>query len=569
MFLSIPCNESLIIPTHIYHKRHELRKNSCIFAVEKRRHKSHTYYEKELLLSLAALLLLAACKKQDTDYPIDKAVYNRLPFKMEEVQLPSFPDYQVSITEFGAVPDGITLNTKAFNDAINHVYEKGGGTVVVPEGLWLTGPIEMRSNVNLYTEYNALVYFSEDHSLYPIIETSFEGLDTRRCQSPISAWYCENIAITGHGTFDGNGDTWRAVKKSKLTESQWNKLIKKGGIVDGTTWYPSEGSLKGKNACVDFNNPTGIETMEDWLSIRDWLRPVLLNFVKCKRVLIEGCTFKNSPAWCLHPRSCDHITLNKVTVVNPWYSQNGDALDLESCTNAIIANCHFDAGDDAICLKSGKNEDGRRRDEPCKNVIIQNNVVLHGHGGFVVGSEMSGGVQNIFVDNCTFMGTDVGLRFKSCRGRGGLVENIFISNINMINIPNEAIIFNLFYNGKSRAEVTYDEDGNMSGELVPISEETPIFRNIYIDNVTCKGAGRAIFFNGLPEMRIANINLDNIIITDAKEGAIFQESQDITINNLSIETTDGSPKVRMGGVKNVTVNGTNHTQIGKLQTIDL
>ena len=521
------------------------------------------------LLSLAALLLLAACKKQDTDYPIDKAVYNRLPFKMEEVQLPSFPDYQVSITEFGAVPDGITLNTKAFNDAINHVYEKGGGTVVVPEGLWLTGPIEMRSNVNLYTEYNALVYFSEDHSLYPIIETSFEGLDTRRCQSPISAWYCENIAITGHGTFDGNGDTWRAVKKSKLTESQWNRLIKKGGIVDGTTWYPSEGSLKGKNACVDFNNPTGIETMEDWLSIRDWLRPVLLNFVKCKRVLIEGCTFKNSPAWCLHPRSCDHITLNKVTVVNPWYSQNGDALDLESCTNAIIANCHFDAGDDAICLKSGKNEDGRRRGEPCKNVIIQNNVVLHGHGGFVVGSEMSGGVQNIFVDNCTFMGTDVGLRFKSCRGRGGLVENIFISNINMINIPNEAIIFNLFYNGKSRAEVTYDEDGNMSGELVPISEETPIFRNIYIDNVTCKGAGRAIFFNGLPEMRIANINLDNIIITDAKEGAIFQESQDITINNLSIETTDGSPKVRMGGVKNVTVNGTNHTQIGKLQTIDL
>lgn len=521
------------------------------------------------LLSLAALLLLAACKKQDTDYPIDKAVYNRLPFKMEEVQLPSFPDYQVSITEFGAVPDGITLNTKAFNDAINHVYEKGGGTVVVPEGLWLTGPIEMRSNVNLYTEYNALVYFSEDHSLYPIIETSFEGLDTRRCQSPISAWYCENIAITGHGTFDGNGDTWRAVKKSKLTESQWNRLIKKGGIVDGTTWYPSEGSLKGKNACVDFNNPTGIETMEDWLSIRDWLRPVLLNFVKCKRVLIEGCTFKNSPAWCLHPRSCDHITLNKVTVVNPWYSQNGDALDLESCTNAIIANCHFDAGDDAICLKSGKNEDGRRRGEPCKNVIIQNNVVLHGHGGFVVGSEMSGGVQNIFVDNCTFMGTDVGLRFKSCRGRGGLVENIFISNINMINIPNEAIIFNLFYNGKSRAEVTYDEDGNMSGELVPISEETPIFRNIYIDNVTCKSAGRAIFFNGLPEMRIANINLDNIIITDAKEGAIFQESQDITINNLSIETTDGSPKVRMGGVKDVTVNGTNHTQIGKLQKIDL
>jgi polygalacturonase len=167
------------------------------------------------------------------------------------------------------------------------------------------------------------------------------------------------------------------------------------------------------------------------------------------------------------------------------------------------------------------------------------------------------------------MGTDVGLRFKSCRGRGGLVENIYISNINMINIPNEAIIFNLFYNGKSRAEVTYDEEGNISGEMVPVSEETPIFRNIYIDNVTCKGAGRAIFFNGLPEMRIANINLDNIIITDAKEGAIFQEAQDVTINHLHIETSDGSPKVRMGGVKNVTVNGTNHALIGKLQTVNI
>lgn len=527
--------------------------------------KNYHYY----LLGIIMMLSLAACKKQNNNYPIDKSVYDRLPFKMEEVQLPSFPDYQVSITDFGAIGDGIVLNTKAINEAIIHVYEQGGGTVIIPEGLWLTGPIEMMSNVNLYTEHNALVYFSDDHSLYPIIETSFEGLDTRRCQSPISAWHCENIAITGHGTFDGNGDTWRAVKKSKMTESQWNRLIRKGGIVDGTTWYPSEGSLKGKNACVDFNNPTGIETMEDWESIRDWLRPVLLNFVNCKRVLIEGCTFKNSPAWCLHPRSCDHITLNGVTVVNPWYSQNGDALDLESCTNAIIANCHFDAGDDAICLKSGKNEDGRRRGEPCKNVIIQNNVVLHGHGGFVVGSEMSGGVQNIFVDNCTFMGTDVGLRFKSCRGRGGLVENIYISNINMINIPNEAIIFNLFYSGKSRSEVTYDEEGNMSGELVPVSEETPIFRNIYIDNVTCKGAGRAIFFNGLPEMRIANINLNNIIITDAKEGAIFQESKDITIDNLNIRTTDNSPAIRMGGVKNVTINGHNHAQIGRLQTVNL
>ena len=188
------------------------------------------------ILLAAVALSLAACVSKKENYPIDKAVYDRLPFEMEEVQLPTFPDYKVSIVEFGAIGNGVALNTKAINDAITHVNEKGGGTVVIPEGLWLTGPIEMKSNVNLYTEYNALVYFSGDHSLYPIIETSFEGLDTRRCQSPISAWNCENIAITGHGTFDGNGDTWRVVKKSKVTESQWKSLTKRGGVVEGTHW---------------------------------------------------------------------------------------------------------------------------------------------------------------------------------------------------------------------------------------------------------------------------------------------------------------------------------------------
>jgi polygalacturonase len=150
-----------------------------------------------------------------------------------------------------------------------------------------------------------------------------------------------------------------------------------------------------------------------------------------------------------------------------------------------------------------------------------------------------------------------------------LVENIYISNINMINIPNEALIFNLFYSGKSRSEVSYDEEGNMASDLLPVTEETPIFRNIYIDNVVCKGAGRAIFFNGLPEMRIANINLNNVTITDAKEGAIFQESKDITINNLKIETEDDSPAIRMGGVQNVTINGNNYAQIGKQQAVNL
>ena len=494
---------------------------------------------------------------------IDPAIYTSLPFKMDKVEQPTFPDYSVNIIDFGAKPDGITLNTKAINDAIQQVNAKGGGKVIIPEGLWLTGPIELLSNVNLYTEKNALVLFSADHSLYPIINTSFEGLETRRCQSPISARNAENIAITGHGVFDGNGDTWRPTKKDKLTEGQWKKLVASGGVVDtdGRIWYPSEGALKGAILSKDnFNVPRGELTDSDWDYMRDWLRPVLLSFIKCNKVLLEGATFKNSPSWCLHPLSCENITINKVTVSNPWYSQNGDALDLESCNKALIINNSFDAGDDGICIKSGKDEQGRKRGEPCQNVIVMNNTVLH--GGFVVGSEMSGGVNNIYVDNCTFMGTDVGLRFKSNRGRGGLVENIYISNINMINIPNEALIFNLYYGGKGRGEDPNQDEKKAETTIPPVTEETPIFRNIFIKDVTCNGAGRAVFFNGLPEMRIKNINMENIIVSNAKEGVVLSEADEVNMKNIKIELLKSGKNLKMQNVSNVTIDGKNHAEIG-------
>ena len=250
-------------------------------------------------------------------------------------------------------------------------------------------------------------------------------------------------------------------------------------------------------------------------------------------------------------------------VINPWYSQNGDAIDLESCKNALIINSVFDAGDDAICIKSGKDEDGRRRGEPCQNVIVKNNTVLHGHGGFVVGSEMSGGVKNIYVEDCTFMGTDVGLRFKSTRGRGGVVENIYINNINMINIPNEPLLFDLFYGGKGAGEESEEDLLNrMKTAIPPVTEETPAFRNIYISNIACKGSGRAIFFNGLPEMPIQNINIDNIIVTDAKEGIVLSQADGVKINNVTIRTTKPSPTVNMKNVQNVTINGKSYENVG-------
>ena len=527
----------------------------------------NTQFKKYLLLSVSCIFpILCSCNtgNNPAKQAAEPSIYEQLPFQMSEVIRPSFPNYEVNITEFGAKGDGVTLNTAAINQAIKKVNEKGGGKVVIPEGLWLTGPIVLLSNVNLYTDKNALVVFTGDANAYPIIKTSFEGLETRRCQSPISSLNAENIAITGHGTFDGSGDSWRPVKKDKLTANQWKKLINGGGVTskDGKIWYPTERSLKGALACKDFNNPEGINTDAEWESIREWLRPVMVNLVKSNKVLLEGITLKNSPSWCLHPLSCQDITINNIKIYNPWYSQNGDALDLESCKNALITNNVFDAGDDAICIKSGKDEDGRKRGEPCENVIVKNNIVLHGHGGFVVGSEMSGGVKNVYVTDCSFIGTDVGLRFKSTRGRGGVVENIYIQNIHMIDIPNEPLLFDLFYGGKAPDEVTEEDlKANVNTDIPPVTEETPVFKDIHISNVYCKGSGRAMFFNGLPEMRIQNVNIEDVVISEAAEGAVLSQADGVNLKNIKIVPIKG-PQLIMKNVKDVTINGKKIKEIG-------
>ena len=488
-------------------------------------------------------------------------IYTNLPFAMPKVEAPRFPDLKVSLPDFGAVGNGVELCTEAFEKAIETLSSRGGGHLIVPAGIWLTGPIVLKSNIDLHIEKGAVVLFSPDVELYPLVETVFEGLDTRRCQSPISARNAENIAITGYGVFDGSGDSWRPVKKGKLTAGQWDALVKSGGVVDKSIWYPTAGSLKGALACKEFNNPEGIETEEEWNEIRPWLRPVLLNIVKSKKVLLEGVTFKNSPSWCLHPLSCEHITINQVKVFNPWYSQNGDALDLESCKNALIINNIFDAGDDAICIKSGKDKDGRERGEPCQNVIVKNNTVLHGHGGFVVGSEMSGGVKNIYVADCTFLGTDVGLRFKSTRGRGGVVEGIYIHNIHMIDIPHEPLLFDLFYGGKAAGEETEEDlKSRMKASIPEVTVETPSFRNIHISNIICKGSGRAMFFNGLPEMPIRNVTVKNVIISDAKEGVVISQAEGVVLENIRIETKGHTLNVK--NAKNLNIDGKTYSAIG-------
>ena len=485
---------------------------------------------KKLFLTLVAALAVSLGAQADNPY---KKYTEKLPFSMPEVKAPVIPDYQVKLTDFGGVGDGITLNTEAFAKAIDALSKKGGGKLVVPQGVWHTGPIVLKSNIELHLKSGAVILFAADESLYPIIETSFEGLDTRRLQSPIYAKGATNIAITGNGVIDGNGQYWRPVKKGKVTASHWKSLLAIPGSQElkKDYWVPSAGYAKGEQG-ANMNVPNA-QTEEEWNAIKRFLRPVMISLVQCKNVMLKGLIFQNSPAWNLHPLMCENVIIDKVLVRNPSYAQNGDALDLESCKNALIINSRFDAGDDGICIKSGKDADGRRRGIPCENVVVDGCTVFAGHGGFVVGSEMSGGVKNIMVENCQFLGTDVGLRFKSTRGRGGIVENIYINKVSMTDIKTDAITFNMYYGGKSVAEMLADGDNPDNTTKMPVTEETPIFRNIHITDCVCNGAGRAMEFNGLPEMPIDGITLQNLTIL-AKKDAVFTNCVNIQKKNVNI-----------------------------------
>lgn len=503
---------------------------------------------------IAALLLMSIHSSLSAQQGQYDYLYKDLPFEMPVLNRPSFPDNKVSVVDFGGVGDGIALNTDAFAKAMNALAAKGGGTLVVPQGVWLTGPIVFKSNINLHLVDRAIILFSPDKSLYPIVETVFEGLDTRRCQSPISGRNLTNVAITGNGAIDGNGQAWRPLKKDKVSDKFWKNVTSKGGAFKRADyWMPSAQYLHG-DTISDMNVPRHLKTDEEWASVRDFLRPVMVSFIECKNVFLQGVIFQNSPAWNLHPLMCENVIIDGVQVRNPSFAQNGDGLDLESCKNSIIVNSTFDVGDDGICIKSGKDEDGRKRNRPCENVIVNNCTVFKGHGGFVVGSEMSGGVRNIKVSNCQFLGTDVGLRFKSNRQRGGTVENIYISNLSMFDIPTDPLSFNLYYGGKSEVEEL--EDGRkVVKEVAPVAvtDKTPTFRNIYIKDVTCSNARRAMYFNGLPEHNIDNINVENVTI-HSQLGAELAESKNITLKNVNIYPRTGAA-LRLSNVTDVRVEG--------------
>lgn len=516
----------------------------------------NTHFSAYGAASIAALVAREIKEKKLplADYLQQTPFEGKYSYELPQIYEPHFRKDTFVITSFGAKADGITLNSKAINDAISACNSKGGGVVLVPPGMWLTGPIVLKSNVNLHLEKNAVLEFTTDFDQYPLISTTYEGLEAVRCQAPVSAINQENIAVTGSGILDGGGDAWRIVKKAKLTETQWEKLVASGGLVgpDGANWYPTKSSYRGANTSLPGVIKPGSK-VEDYADIKDFLRPNMVSISSCKNVLLEGVTFQNSPAWCLHPLLCENITLRGIYAKNPWYAQNGDGVDLESCRQAQIIDCTFDVGDDGICIKSGRDEQGRKRGKPTEDVIVQHCTVYHAHGGFVIGSEMSGGARNIYVSDCSFLGTDIGLRFKTARGRGGVVENIYAANINMKDIPGEAILFDMYYAAKDPVPLAGEKRTAPRVETLPVTEATPVFRNFYMNNIVCSGAKKAVFVRGLPEMPVRNIHLDNLFIK-ASEGIQCLEAEDIHFNNVYLLTSSGQQPVQTRNTRHITFN---------------
>jgi len=356
----------------------------------------------------------------------------------------------VNILDFGAVRDGSQVCTQAFKAAIDAAFTQGGGTVLVPAGTYLTGPIELKSNITLHLEAGAVIKFSSDLNDYPVIVTRWEGADVSAYMPLIYGKGLENVAVIGRGTLDGQGSFW------------WHKK---------------------------------------W----EHARPRMISFVESRDILIEGVKLINSPAWTVNPIECENVVVDKLTIVNPADSPNTDGINPDSCKNVRISNCHIDVGDDCIAIKSGTEKNPKRI--PCENITITNCTMVHGHGGVVIGSEMSGDVRNVTISNCIFEGTDRGIRLKTRRGRGGVVEDIRVNNIIMRGgfCP---IVLNLFYRcGADGDPVVEDRNAR------PVDEGTPSFRRIRFSNITAREIqAAAAYLQGLPEMKLQDITFDNISI---------------------------------------------------------
>lgn len=417
------------------------------------------------------------------------------PFAMAELERPGFPDTTFNIRDFGARPmqeDSSFKNTEAIHRAIEAAHNIGGGSVLIPKGAWLTGPIHLMSNINLFIAEGATVYFSTDKEDYlPVVPQRYEGVEAYNYSPLIYASNVKNVAVIGRGTLDAQGAHW------------WS-------------WFEEHGAP-----------PRGIATQTP-LSRRDFgkgagnegMRPNFVVFWKSEDILVEGITLNDSPMWNVHLVYCKRAIVRNITV-NSLKAPNGDGVVLDSSQDVLVEYNHFETGDDAVVLKSGFNEDGLQIDIPTKNVVVRNfeaRKVRTGSGGIVFGSETSGGINNVYVHDAYFEGTDRGIRFKTERGRGNVIENIFIRNIQMKDIENQAINFNTFYTGPG------------------VTGPSPLIRNIDIRDVRIDSVPTAISLIGLPEKWLENITLQDVQVTNAEEGARITRVKGLTLKNVQIHS---------------------------------
>ena len=413
---------------------------------------------------------------------------------------------RVDMLKSGAKADGKTLNTTLINHTVDRLSQAGGGTLFFPAGTYLTGAIRLKSNITLELEAGATLLFSDNFDDYlPFMEVRHEGVMMKSFSPLISAMDAENITIKGEGTLDGQGKAW------------WTEFfriyvdLEKNGMRELNKYQPlweRENDVEALYA----------ETNEDWHGTlkRRFFRPPFIQPVRCRRVRIEGVKIINSPFWTVNPEFCDNVVVTGVTIHNVP-SPNTDGINPESCRNVHISDCHISVGDDCITLKSGRDAQARRLGVPCENITITNCTMLSGHGGVVIGSEMSGSVRKVTISNCVFDGTDRGI--KSTRGRGGVVEDIRVSNIIMSNIKREAVVLNLKYS-------------EMPAE--PMSERTPLFRDISISGLTAVGVKTPVKIVGLEEAPVTDIILRDINVKNAREKCIFENCERIRLTDVIV-----------------------------------
>lgn len=415
---------------------------------------------------------------------------------------------RVDMKSIGAKADGKSINTKLIHTTITRLNAAGGGTLFFPAGTYLTGPIRMKSNITIELEAGATLLFSDNFDDYlPFVEVRHEGVMMQSFSPLIYAVDAENITIKGEGTLSGQGKTWWTEFFNVLVDLRDNGM---------RTVNKYQGMWEKANDVKALY----VETNEDWHGTlqRRFFRPPFIQPLRCRNVRIEGVTIINSPFWTINPNFCDNIIIKGVTINNPP-SPNTDGINPESCSNVRISDCHISVGDDCITLKSGRDAQARRLNKPCENITITNCTMLSGHGGVVIGSEMSGSVRRVTISNCIFDGTDRGIRLKSTRGRGGVVEDIRVSNIVMRNIKKEAIVFNLKYS-------------KMPDE--PKSDRTPVFRNIHISGMTATDVQTPIMVVGLEEAPISDIVLRDIHVQGGKLPCVFENCERITLDDVIV-----------------------------------